>query len=235
MHSQQSLVDQQVHPRGRRHGRADLCHAQRPGQHDLAASRKSQQADDNDGDRPVEMDAVDVLQRRGDEDQARLEEVAEDDPRAVARADDVAQLAGDVARQQETAQRHADVGRDEEVVSGFGKDDRHGQHDGVARLVGREAVVVRERGRILDARAKCQDEEFDLGEDVDSDRAGKVLSQSAKCRFRRWRLVARCRRGIGFGLRRAKGISSGFLGRRGGHGLVCSGHVGNVRCRHRSG
>jgi hypothetical protein len=26
---------------------------------------------------------------------------------------------------------------------------------------------------------------------------------------------------------------SGFLGRRGGHGLVCSENVGNVRCRHR--
>lgn len=139
---EQVRVDEQVDPRGGGHGGGDLGHAQAAALDDLAATGESQQGDNKQVAGPRVAHAVAELERGGGEDHGRLREVAQDQPQAQARADDVAQLARQVAAREEEPQRDADVGRVEHVAVELGDDDRDCQEDGVARLVGGEAVVV---------------------------------------------------------------------------------------------
>lgn len=88
--------------------------------------------------------AVGVLQPRGGKDEAGLEEVAEEEPAAAAGADDVAQLAGQPGGGEEEAEGNGDVSRDEHLAVAFGEDNGEDQEDGVACLVGGEAVEVGE-------------------------------------------------------------------------------------------
>lgn len=73
-------VDDEVHPRGRRHGGADLGHAERPRLDDLAAGRKGHERDDDQRHRACQLDAVDVLEGRCGEDHGCLDEVAGYEP-----------------------------------------------------------------------------------------------------------------------------------------------------------
>lgn len=87
------------------------------------------------------MHAVDELEREGDEAQQGLERVGEDEPALPCAADYVAELADCEAAEQEACERDADVGGDEKVVV-FGEEEGDCEKDGVAGLVGGEAVVV---------------------------------------------------------------------------------------------
>ena len=171
---QQPLVDQQIHPRGRRHGRRDLRHLDRPCHRHLRARRKRQQRNDPHGRRPLGLDDVPaaILQRRGREDQRRLDGVADEQPQATAATDRVAHLAHDQCPCHEQAEADADVVQREERGRDAGGAD--GQQDRVARLVGREAVVVGEGGGVLDAGCESQEEEFGFDEGVDPDGGREV-------------------------------------------------------------
>lgn len=85
-----------------------------------------------------------MLQRGRREDEERLQQVAQDQPEAQARADEVAELAGEVAAGQEEAEGGGDVGSVEGLAVELREDESDGEEDGVARLVGGEAVVVGE-------------------------------------------------------------------------------------------
>lgn len=203
-------INHQVHPRGGRHGRGDLGQPQRPRLHDLAAGGARQQADGPQGARrlgAVEGEvtgrrAVGVLQAGGGEDEAGLEEVAEDEPAAAAGADDVAQLAGQPGGGEEEAEGDADVGGHEHVAVGFGDDDGQDEEDGVACLVGGEAVEVGkgdgicgremlvpvERGRMftgrllaLEANAESKDEEFNFSKTIGTDIFVEIAPCSGEC------------------------------------------------------
>lgn len=92
-----------------------------------------------------------MLQRGGGEDEACLEEVAQDQPAAAARADPVAELACKHGGEQEKAERDADVRRLEDGPVGFGQDDGQDEEDGIAGLVGGEAVEIGEGNGIFGA------------------------------------------------------------------------------------
>lgn len=155
---QQVRVDQQVDPRGRRHGGGDLGDAQTAALHDLAAAGKGEQGDDEEVTGPRVLHPVAELECCCCEDHGRLREIAQDQPQPQPRADDVAQLARQVAAREEEAERDADVGRVEHVAVELRDDDRDGQEHGVAGLVGGKAVIVGEGDCILYAGAKRQEE-----------------------------------------------------------------------------
>ena len=93
-----------------------------------------------------------VLDDGGGKDEAGLDEVAEDEPEAAAGADDVAELARQPGGGEEEAEGDGDVGRDEHVAVHLREDDGEHQEDGVACLVGGEAVEVGKRDGICCGR-----------------------------------------------------------------------------------
>lgn len=143
-------VHYQVDPGGRGHGGRDLGHAQAARLDDLGAAGEGEQGD---GDEALGAGRRDVLLSllllatldppRG-QGQQGLQEIARDQPAAAPGPDDVRQLAREAAPGQEQAQGDGDVGRVEGVPVEGGEDEGDGQEDGVARLVGDEAVVVGE-------------------------------------------------------------------------------------------
>lgn len=168
-HGHEARVDEQVDPGGGGHGGRDLGHAQAAALHDLAAARKRQQRDGQQARAARGRGAVGVLQRRGGDDEERLREVAQDQPEAQARADEVAELAGQVAAGEEEAEGDGDVGRVEGVAVELREDEGDGEEDCVARLVGGEAVIVREGDGICEVECEYQvDEVCDGVQDVDT-------------------------------------------------------------------
>lgn len=87
-------------------------------------------------------DAEAELEGRGGEDEQGLHEVAEEEPGAEAGADDVRELAREVAAGQEEAEGDGDVGRVEGLAVELRDDKGDGEEDRVAGLVGGEAVVI---------------------------------------------------------------------------------------------
>lgn len=171
---QQPRVDQQIHPGRRRHRRRDLRHLGRACHGHLRARRERQERDDAHRRRTLGLDDAPaaILQRRGRENERRLDGIAHEQPQAASAADRVADLAHDQGAGDEQAEADADVGQGEERAGDPGRPDGH--QDRVARLVGGEAVVVREGGGVLHAGGEGEEEEFGFDEDVDADGGGEV-------------------------------------------------------------
>lgn len=90
----------------------------------------------------LKLNKLVVLYGPRGEDEQGLQEIAQDQPPPAPRADEVRQLAGEVPACQEQAQGDGDVGCVEGVAVEGGDDEGDGEEDGVACLVGGEAVVV---------------------------------------------------------------------------------------------
>ena len=83
------------------------------------------------------------VQGRCSEDHERLQEIGGEEPGSRATVDEVGDLASDVDTDEEEAQADGDVGEDEHGVGHVSEDGSQSEEDGVAGLVGCEAVVGR--------------------------------------------------------------------------------------------
>lgn len=147
-------IDQQVHPRGRGHGGGYLGHAQAARLDDLGPAGEGEQGDSDQtfgtGRRDFcpapfplssHLELVPLDKARG-QGQHGLQEIAQDQPTPSPSPDEVGELAGEVPPREEQAQGDGDVGCVEGVAVQGGDDEGDGQEDGVACLIGGEAVIV---------------------------------------------------------------------------------------------
>ena len=75
----------------------------------------------------------------------------------------VCYLAGNVDCDEKEGECDSNVGGDEHLAIELGKDDREGEENSVASLIGGEAMVVWERGSVLDAGHGGKEEQEAFG------------------------------------------------------------------------